>query len=162
MATLAADPEQQNVRKMFGQEQRDCFKTEHATIPLREIIRLPNVAFMLAIYFLVFLGFNFYYIAFPVHAAGALGWTLKDTGLYFSFLSVVMVFVQGPLLGWASKRASDASLVISGSLILSVSFLGMLSTQTVPVYAAAALIAIGNGLMWPSVLSILSRVADGL
>ena len=48
---------------------------------------LKDVSFLLTIYFLVFLGFNFFYIAFPVHAVQALSWDLTATGTFFSFLS---------------------------------------------------------------------------
>lgn len=47
-----------------------------------------------------------------------------------------------------------------GSVILSTNFVLFVSHDIVLLYAAAVLFAVGNGLMWPSVLSILSKCAE--
>jgi MFS family permease len=157
---LDHDPEAANVRKVFGQEQKDCFKMKtDPTIGVRDMLRLPCVASLLAIYFLVMLGFNFFYIAFPVHAVKSLRWTVTDTGIFFSVLSFLMVLVQGPVLGRLSKVWSDTRLVTTGSLILAGSFVCFCSFSTPLIYSGAALLALGNGLMWPSVMSVLSKRA---
>ena len=66
---LRSDPEHPNVRKIFGQEHKECFKMKGATrLPLKEILALKNISYLMGIYFLVTLGFNFFYIAFPIHA----------------------------------------------------------------------------------------------
>ena len=69
-----------------------------------------------------------------------------------------MVAVQGPLLRRVSKIWSDSVLVVVGSGILGTSFLFLRSSSVGMIYAAAALLALGNGLMWSSMLSILSKV----
>ena len=107
----------------------------------------------------IFLGFNFFYTSFPVHAAGELAWSVTQTGMFFASMSAMMVIVQGPLLARLAKTWSDSSLVTGGSLLLGTNFLLMLSRDTLMIYAAAALFALGNGIMWPSVLSLLSKVA---
>jgi MFS family permease len=147
-----------NVRKLLGQEQNECFKIEcKEKISVRDVLQIKDISFLLAIYFLVFLGFNFFYIAFPVHAVQALNWDLTATGAYFSFLSIVMVLVQGPVLSYASKKWEDHFLVFSGSFILALSFLCFISLSTYIIYLGAALLAIGNGIMWPSLLSLISK-----
>ena len=82
-----------------------------------------------------------------------------NRGVFFAVLSGIMVLVQGPILRKASKRFSEEKLVIIGSMILGTNFILLLSTNTIIVYGAAILFAFGNGLMWPSVLSILSKRA---
>lgn len=101
-------------------------------------------------YFLIFLTFNFYYAAFPVWAAEHLHWTIFKLGIFFSFLSAVLVVVQGPVLSVMSSKISDAKLVIGGSVILSIAFLFFRSDNTVLIYCGALFFGIGNGLMWPS------------
>jgi MFS family permease len=117
------------------------------------------VPVLLAVYFLVMLGFNFYYVAFPVHAAENLHWSARAVGAYFSILSVSMVVVQGPILSRVSKRLSDTTLCALGSLILATSFVLFLSSQVSLLYVGAMVLALGNGLMWPSVVSMLSKAA---
>ena len=71
---LEEDPERLNVRKVFGQEQKPCYELAPADeLSARGILALPGVGPLLAVYFLVMMGFNFYYVAFPVHASQGLG-----------------------------------------------------------------------------------------
>jgi threonine/homoserine efflux transporter RhtA len=71
----------------------------------------------------------------------------------------MMVLVEGPVLHKALKKSSEEKLVIIGSLILGANFILLVSNQSILVYCAAVLFALGNGLMWPSVLSLLSKRA---
>jgi DHA1 family tetracycline resistance protein-like MFS transporter len=149
-----------NVRKVFGQEHKECYTLETAEkLRTKDILSLKNVPSMLTLYFLIFLGFNIFYTAFPIHAATSLQWSITQLGIYLSVLSLLMVIVQGPVLGIVSKKYSDALLTVFGSVILGTSFIFMLSARTSVLYLAAVLFALGNGLMWPSFLSILSKVA---
>jgi len=49
--------------------------------------------------------------------------------------------------------------VIIGSLILGTNFILFVSNNILLIYVAVILFALGNGLMWPSFMSILSRRA---
>ena len=148
------------VGKVLGQEQRDCHEVQGAArLGLRAMARIPGVALLLAAHFLIYLAFNFFYVAFPVHAAATLEWSVRDVGLFFSYLSVLMVLVQGPGLTWASRRASDRALVLVGGLLLGCSFLLFVPESAWWVVAGAALLSAGNGLMWPALLSLLSKAA---
>ncbi len=157
---LARDPQHATVRKVFGQEQRECFELQAAAkLSWREVLRLPGIALLMAIYFLVMLGFNFFYVAFPIYAVKGLRWAVTDTGIFFAVMGLLMVGVQGPLLSRLVKRLADKLLVVSGSLLLAVSFLFFASRSVALIYCGVALLALGNGLMWPSVLSVLSKTA---
>jgi MFS family permease len=89
-----------------------------------------------------------------------LGWELTDTGFYFSFLGIAMALVQGPTLTKISKVLSESILIIIGSFLLAVGFAFYIFNSTLLVYSGAVFIALGNGLMWPSVLSLLSQTTD--
>jgi MFS transporter, DHA1 family, tetracycline resistance protein len=123
------------------------------------LMGLPNIPMMLILYFLIFLGFNFFYTSFPLFASERLKWSVTQLGVFFAVLSGMMVLVQGPLLSVLSKKLSDGALTITGGFILSLNFILMMSHDDVVIYLAALLFSLGNGLMWPSFLSILSRVA---
>ena len=123
------------------------------------LVSLPNIGLMLVLYFLIYLGFNFFYTSFPLYASQILKWNVTRMGIFFAVLSGEMVLVQGPLLSFLSKRVSDEKLTIIGGLILAANFIFMMSHQEPVLYFAALLFSLGNGLMWPSFLSILSRVA---
>lgn len=157
---LEADPERPSVRTVMGQEPRHCFEIEGARkVGVGALLDLAGVPLLLTIYFLVMLAFNLYYAAFPVYAATSLGWSGRETGVYFSVMSLLMATVQGPVLSRASRRWGDRGLVIGGGLILGLSFLFFISRTSATIYCGVALLALGNGLMWPSVLSLLSLAA---
>ena len=159
-SVLTKDPESFNVRKVFGQEQKQCFKITGANkLSTTDLFEIPHIPVLMAVYFLVMLGFSFFYTAFPVHAVKGLEWSVMDTGIYFAVLGLFMVVVQGPVFARASRRYSDNVLVINGSLILGAGFLLLLGTSNITLYSAALLIALGNGLMWPSVMGLVSRFA---
>lgn len=158
---VTQNPQPRNFRKIFGQEHKECFEIRDPEKPsFGTILKLADVPALLVIYFLVMLGFSFFYIGFPVHAARTLKWTVATAGTFFAVLSLLMVVVQGPILARASKILSDRALAVIGTLILTTGFSGLYWDSTIAIYSAAALIALGNGLMWPSVMSMLSKVAD--
>jgi len=153
-------PEQGTIRKAFSQECRECYSDIGIKKPkLRDIFKLKHISFLLALYFLIFLGFNVYYAAFPTHATKDLKWSVTQLGIFYAILSGIMVFIQGPVLRKVLKKFSEEKLVIVGSIILGTNFVLFLSNNIVSVSFAIILFAVGNGLMWPSFMSILSRYA---
>jgi MFS transporter, DHA1 family, tetracycline resistance protein len=57
------------------------------------------------------------------------------------------------------KGSTTVSLVIIGSVILGTNFILFVSNNIIFVYGAVILFAVGNGLMWPPFMSILSKGA---
>jgi MFS transporter, DHA1 family, tetracycline resistance protein len=111
------------------------------------------------LYFFIFLGFNIYYTSFPIHAVAGLKWSITQMGIFYAVLSGFMVVVQGPILRKALQRFSEEKLVIIGSIILATNFILFISNNIILIYSAAILFAVGNGFMWPCVMSILSKRA---
>ena len=62
-------PEEGTIRKVFSQECKECYSTTDTKKPkLQDVFKLKYIPFLLILYFLIFLGFNIYYLAFPTHA----------------------------------------------------------------------------------------------
>ena len=153
-------PEEGTIRKVFSQECKECYSTTVTKKPrLKDVFKLKYIPFLLILYFLIFLGFNIYYAAFPTHAAKDLKWSVTQLGIFYAVLSGIMVFVQGPVLRKALKKFSEEKLVIIGSIILGTNFVLFASNNLVSVFGAVILFALGNGLMWAPFMSILSRRA---
>ena len=153
-------PEKSNVGKVFSFESKECYKTLNPKkLKFRDVFRLKHISFLLVLNFLVFLGFNIFYTSFPIHAVVGLGWTVTSIGVFYAVLSSIMVLVEGPVLRKALKKFSEEQLVIIGSVILGTNFIFFIVPNVALLYGAAVLFAIGNGLMWPSLLSILSKRA---
>lgn len=153
-------PEKEAIRQVFSCEPKECYKTPNPkNLTFFDVFRLKQVSFLLVLYFLIFLGFNIFYTSFPIHAVSGLKWSITDMGIFYSVLSGVMILVQGPVLRKALQKFSEEKLVVIGNLILGVNFILLMFNSTVLVYGAVILFALGNGLMWPSFMSILSKRA---
>lgn len=153
--------ESRNLKKVFGQEHKECYEISGAgRITFKEILKRNHIPFILILYFIIFLAFNFFYVAFPVHAVESLEWSLLELGVFYSVLGFIMVAVQGPVLSKISHKFSDGVLTIVGSILLAGSFFLFTSNDNILIYLGVALFSSGNGIMWPSFLSILSKVAD--
>ena len=153
-------PEKDSVGKVFAFECKECYKAANPKrLKLQDVFKIKYISFLLILYFFVFVGFNIFYTAFPIHAVSGLGWTVTEMGIFYAVLSGIMILVQGPILRKALKRFSEEKLVIIGSAILGSNFVLFISSEIFLIYFAAVLFAVGNGLMWPSIMSILSRRA---
>jgi len=123
-------------------------------------LKLPYVSFFMLLYFLIFLAFNFFYVAFPVYVAGDLHWTVLQMGIFFSVLSGMLVVVQGPILSWLAKKVSSAILVIGGAVLLSAGFAFFRYPGVPMIYTGAVFFSAGNGVMWPSFMALLSNTGN--
>ncbi|OEK04304.1 MFS transporter [Roseivirga misakiensis] len=148
------------IRKLFASEQKDCYEVEDCPDKgLKSVLKVKNIPFMLVIYFLTFLGFSFFYVSFPMHALGTLEWTAFELGIFFSIMSGLMILVQGPILSAVSKKTSEETLITIGSFLLVINFLLIGSTNILITYTSLVFFALGNGLMWPSFLSLVAKYA---
>ena len=150
----------EKMRRVYGKEIKDCFDKKLSQNTFRKMLGIPAMPLMLVLYFLIFLAFAMFYTAFPIHAAVGLGWEMSQLGIYFSLLSLVMIVIQGPVMTYLSPRVSEKPLVVIGSMVMFVSFALLQSHDIVLIYAAAILFAVGNGIMWPSYLSLLGQMGE--
>jgi MFS family permease len=148
------------IKKLLGHEHKECYRMQGSDkVGFKEILKIDHIPFILMLYFAIFLGFNFFYVAFPVHAVQSLNWSLFKLGIFFSVLGLVMVLVQGPILSKISTKFSDAVLATTGSILLAISFLLFTINNDLVVFLSILFFSGGNGIMWPSFLAILSRAA---
>ncbi len=142
-------------------ELRDCLQSVEAeVVGVRAVLAQRGVRGMVALYFTVMLAFSLFYVAFPIHAASSLGWHVTTMGAFFGVLSAALVIVQGPILTRVSRRVREKPLILAGLVLLAGSFVLMRAGDTPTLYGAAVVMAVGNGIMWPSVLSLLSKTGD--
>lgn len=154
-------PETDGMEKVMGKEPMACINPESIEeLSVKKIIQMPAIRFFLLLNFLIYLAFSFFYTAFPLHSLQILNWDPVDLGIFFSVLSLMMIIVQGPVLSYLSKKYSEIILITTGSLVLAMCFALLMSDKVWVIYLAAFCFSLGNGLMWPSFLSLLSKTAD--
>jgi MFS family permease len=155
-------PSEKKVVNQSQDENKELKKTS-----FRQILEIPHLKLILLMNFIIFLGFNFFYISFPVFIISDpdLQWSLDigtrnlELGFLLTFLSICMVIVQGPLLSRVSNKTSTNNLMIIGSVLLSLGFVTIILREPLFLYSAMILIALGNGLLYPSLIATLSNHA---
>lgn len=148
------------MRTSLGQDNKLCYQLRAASkLSSLETPALPSVGLLLMLQFFVYLAFNLFYISFPVYAATGIHWSLAETSVFFSVLGAIMARVWGPVLQHITKIWSDRVLILGGGIVLAVSFVFFCSPSSVTLYIGTTLLALGNGIMWPSLVSVLARVA---
>ncbi len=132
------------------------------TRPKKRVLRdsvTRGAAPILAATFVLFLGFNVFYAAFPVHAAQAYEWETGELGVFFAILSGMMIVAQGPVLSFVGKRLSARVVFALGVGFLALSQL-LYQLPAGPLsYVGAACFALGNGLSWPTFQTRIAEVA---
>ncbi len=157
-AAIEGPPCGSPTRRVLGAETRDCYDATARSSSVRDLLRIPNVPLMFGLYFFIFFAFNTYYASFPMHAVKALEWDTAELGFFFSFASAALIVVQGPVLGYLGERVSAAILFGVGAFVMFFSFYAYSLPYDAAVYVAAGLFAIGNGIMWPSYMSMLATL----
>jgi MFS transporter, DHA1 family, tetracycline resistance protein len=118
---------------------------------------LRRLVLLLFITVTVFAGME---TTFALWANRAFGWGPRQVGEMFFFLGMVMILIQGGLIGRLSRRFGEARLLVAGSLAFVVGLAGLPLAGSLPlVLLATALLALGMGLASPSANSLISRRA---
>ena len=122
---------------------------------------IPNMAPLMVLYFFTIFAFATMEATFPLLTQDRLGFTEVENGYVFAYIGVLIVILQGGLVGRLAKRFGERSLIVAGALCLAVSLalqpfaptVGMLLLVLVP-------LAVGNGLTNPSLTSLISQTAE--
>ena len=119
------------------------------------------VAGLMVLFFLVILAFASMESTIGLFVEKRYGFGFFETAMLFTFLGVVMVVIQGGLLGRLAKRFGERRLMVTGIACMTVGlFLLPLGKLVALLGVTTALLAIGMGLHNPSTLSLISRLTD--
>ena len=149
-ATLAG------AHKALGGGSKECVG-HCAPASLRALLAVPDAKRVIALYFLVFMGFSVFSTVLPVHALVDLGWSSDRLGALFGVLSLTLITTQAAVLPPLSRRVTSARLATVGSALVAAAYALLASSAAAGAFVAAVLYGVGNGLLWPSYLSILSE-----
>jgi len=87
-------------------------------------------------------------------------WGVREVSIFFLYIGLLMVVVQGGLVRPLSKRLGEGVLVIAGTLLMSAGFACVLITYAAPMaFVGGALIGFGFGLANPALSALISRNA---
>ena len=125
-----------------------------------EIVRNGLLALLMGALFLELLAVAGMEISVTLHARDRFNFRQLDMAYFFLFMGVIVATIQGGLIGKIVRRVGEKGVVAIGALSFTLGFAFIPSIFRVPLlYGVAFLIAIGQGLCYPALTSLISKVA---
>ncbi|HEV8013980.1 MAG TPA: MFS transporter [Stellaceae bacterium] len=120
----------------------------------------PQLRHLIILFFLTTTAFAGMESTFALWANSSLGWGPQQVGFLFFYIGIVLVVVQGGLVGRLSRSLGEARMALLGSALLTLGLLGLpFSTGLARLMVDMALLAAGLGVLNPAVTSLVSRAA---
>jgi DHA1 family tetracycline resistance protein-like MFS transporter len=128
---------------------------------LLQALKQSRLAVILTIYFLFVVAFSVMTSSFGLFTMFRLGFDAHTTGWLFVYVGIIGAIIQGGLIGRLVKRFGEASLVIAGAFLFSLSLLLIPlagpHTGLFTLLAVGAIFALGNSLATPSLTGLASK-----
>src|SRR6185369_8697630 len=111
---------------------------------------------LLLLFFLVTFCFSLMEATLALYCKQRFGWGRTQTSWFFVYIGVVLVIVQGGLIGRLVRRYGERRLIVAGMAVMAAGLLFLPVAPTVQLlYLAGALLAIGNGIQSPTTLGLI-------
>ena len=125
---------------------------------LFKALHQKNIRPILGATFLTTIGFVAMETTYPLLGAKTFGINARDLGKIFTFIGVIMVIVQGGLLGRLVKRFGEDSIALIGMVIIALALAALAFAPTLEwSIALLGALALGQALSSPTLSTILSR-----
>lgn len=128
------------------------------------ILRRPVLVQLLAISFFIMASFVMMESTITMFLDVKYGYKEKQVGLFFGFIGLVIVIVQGGLIGRVTKKFGEWTPAIGGCLLVAVGMAAFSVTAFKPLLwvllLAGAVNAAGRSLQQPTISSLLSKFSD--
>jgi|HubBroStandDraft_1064217.scaffolds.fasta_scaffold00118_6 DHA1 family tetracycline resistance protein-like MFS transporter len=127
---------------------------------IRDALGRPQLRILMILFFATTFAFAGMETTFGLWAYQRLDWGPQQVGIVFAVVGIVLVIVQGGLIGRITKRYGEARVLFVGTVGIGIG-LALLAAATEPVLGigASCCLALGMGLASPSIASLISREA---
>lgn len=120
----------------------------------------PTLRLLILLFFAITAAFAGMETTFALWTKDAFGWGPEQVGWLFFFVGCVLIVVQGGMIGPLSRRLGEARLVLIGSVAIAIGLAGVtIAANLAILLIATACLALGMGLLNPSISSLISRQA---
>ncbi len=124
-------------------------KKKRAILPIRhlkEALQQPRVGPLLQTRFFYRLAFTLFTTNFALFTQYRFGMTDQTTSYLLTYIGVLVVFVQGVLVGWLTDRFPEKKIIVSGVAVLAVALLAWALVPNVPLMLVVlALLPLSGG-----------------
>jgi multidrug resistance protein len=143
----------------------ETLKPEHRAVErvgrldaLNKALARPHLPLLLLTGFLTVGSFSVFESTFALFAERRYQFTAANIGYIFAFVGVILVIVQGVLVGRVTKAVGEHHLVPVSLSIVAIGLLMIPATRTISaLLVSQAVLAVGMGFNGPSLMSLISR-----
>ncbi|MBV8936867.1 MAG: MFS transporter [Alphaproteobacteria bacterium] len=124
------------------------------------VLGRPVLSRLILIFFLVILAFAGMESTFALWAIGQFGWGPRQVGFVFSYVGILSAMLQGGLIGRLARLFGEERLLIGGLALIACGLAVLpFARHLAALVGAVSALALGMGLMQPSLNSLISRRA---
>jgi len=124
---------------------------------LGQLLRNKTLTRLIVINLLFTTAFTAMEAVFALFSQHMFGWTAKENGYIFAYVGIIIVIMQGGLIGRLVKRFGEQKLLIAGLLMLTLGLVLLPFSSTLAVMLIAlGILSAGNGAVTPTVSALLS------
>ncbi len=117
-----------------------------------------RIPLYLYLFFHMFTAFAALESMFSLYLNGRFGVGPLGVGLLFGYIGLFIALTQGVAVGRLAERFGEARLVIAGLVAMGIGLLGVAASPSYAVlFAIGPLVALGNGIAFPTFTSLFSR-----
>lgn len=126
----------------------------------RDVAQHGMLAVVMTTLFLTLLSVAGMETSVTLHARDRFHFQQIDMAYFFLFMGVIVAIIQGGLIGKFAKRIGEKALILIGTASFTIGFVAVPSIWRVPLlYGVAFFFAVGQGLTYPSLTSLVSKAA---
>jgi multidrug resistance protein len=127
----------------------------------RQALSAPVIARLILINLLFTLAFTAMETVFALFTQQTFGWNATQNGYVFAYVGVIIVVMQGGLVGRLVRRWGERPLLIGGLALLSAGLILLPFSSTVGMLLAAlGLLSVGEGAVTPTTSALLSLASS--
>lgn len=116
---------------------------------------------LMLLFFLVMFCFSLFEATLALYCQQRFGFGASETSWLFVYVGIVLVVVQGALIGRLVKRFGERRLILSGIALMALGLAVLPAGPSLGVLLASLLLlALGSGMHNPSTLGLLSQLTD--
>jgi MFS family permease len=129
----------------------------HPRWRVRTILAIPELRPLIALYFVIYLAFSMFVAVLPVHALVDVGCSVPMFGFLYATIALALAGAEALILPTLARRLASHVIGAAGCIVLVGAYLAMSSSSRAGLLAGGVLYGLGNGVMWPSYLTMLSH-----
>jgi MFS transporter, DHA1 family, tetracycline resistance protein len=139
---------------------KNQFEKKFQLLGISSALAQSSTAIPIGLFFLSTLAFTQLEVVFGLFVLEKFHFGPRDAGWLLAGMGIVSAFLQGGMIGRLAKKYGEKNLLIAGFFFFSISLIASSISSTVGYFTVCLLgIAIGSGLVNPSLSSLASKAA---